>query len=355
MTALLLIAGGIILLVILALIYRIFTLVSIAKGTTGKKAGMSNRVNAILFPITLVVGFGAIFWYSGVAKDYFLPEAASVHGKEIDFMFWTSMAIIFVAFLVTHILLFVFPYKYQYKENTKGFFYPHNDRLEVVWTVVPAIVMTFLVIYGYVVWRDVTAPAPDDSLEVEIVGKQFNWIVRYAGPDGELGRYDYKKIDATNTLGIDFRDPKSIDDFVPREIHLPKGKNVLLRIRARDVLHSVFMPHFRVKMDAVPGMPTKFWFTPTLTTEEMRQKLSEEPAWQEIDPKTGEPRFKNFNYELACTEICGGGHFAMRMVIVVSEPDEFEAWYNSQESWASKNLDYLSTLEIPGLDVANIK
>jgi len=355
MTTLLLITGGILFLAILSLVYRILTLVSIAKGKQKKTATTSNKVNAILFPLFFVVGMGLTVWYSDIAKDYFLPEAASIHGKEIDSLFWISMAIIGFAFIVTHILLFWFPFKYQYKDNKPAYFYPHNNTLEVFWTIVPAVVMTVLVIYGLFTWNEITSPAPEESLQVEIVGKQFNWMVRYGGADQKLGDHDYTKIDATNALGIDFRDANSMDDFVPREIHLPKGKPVKLNIRARDVLHSVFMPHFRVKMDAVPGMPTNFWFTPTLTTQEMREKLSQEPVWQEIDPDTGEPRWKNFNYELACTEVCGGGHFAMRMLIVVEEPEEFNQWYAEQESWASKNMDYLSTLDIPELNLTAIK
>ena len=352
MTSVLLIVGAVLLIVILALIYRIFTLVGIAKGNTKKKVSFSNQVNAILFPIAFVVGFGSMFWYSGIAQKYFLPEAASAHGSEIDFLFWLTMAIIGFAFFATHVLLFWFPFKYQYKESRSAYFYPHNDKLEIIWTIIPALVMTVLVISGYVVWSDVTAPAPQESVAIEIMGKQFNWEVRYGGSDKVLGRHDYKKIDGTNSMGIDFRDPNSIDDFIARDIHLPKGQPVLLNIRSRDVLHSVFMPHFRVKMDAVPGMPTKFWFTPTKTTTEMRAELSNDPVWQEIDPNTGEPRFMNFNYELACTEVCGGSHFAMKKIIVVEEATEFDQWYKEQESWASKNKDYLSSIGINNLDLA---
>ncbi|MEM1137351.1 MAG: cytochrome c oxidase subunit II [Bacteroidota bacterium] len=352
MTSILYIVGAILIVVILALIYRIFTLIGIAKGSSKKNVSLSNRVNALLFPLVFVLGFGSMFWYSGVAQEYFLPESASVHGAEIDYLFWLTMAIIGFAFFATHLLLFWFPFKYQYKEGKSAYFYPHNDKLEIIWTIIPAIVMTILVISGYVVWTDITSPAPQDSLSIEIMGKQFNWEVRYGGTDQVLGRHDYKKIDGTNSMGIDFRDPNSIDDFIARDIHLPKGKPVLLNIRARDVLHSVFMPHFRVKMDAVPGMPTKFWFTPSKTTAEMREILSREPAWQKIDPETGEPRYKNFNYELACTEVCGSGHFAMRKVIIVDEPSDFDNWYKEQESWASKNKDYLSSIGINTLDLA---
>src|SRR5690606_18298201 len=113
-----------------------------------------------------------------------------------------------------------------------------------------------------------------------------------------------------NEFGLDFTDRSSFDDFIPRELYLPKGRPVEIKIRARDVLHSFYLPHFRVKMDAVPGMPTRFGFTPTKTTEEMREE-------------TGNP---DFNYELACAEVCGRGHFSMRMIVVVLEPEEYDKW-----------------------------
>jgi cytochrome c oxidase subunit 2 len=181
---------------------------------------------------------------------------------------------------------------------------------------------------GYRTWSDITAPAPKDAVVLEITGKQFNWIARYPGKDGKLGTYNYKLIDATNEVGIDFSDKSSFDDFLPREIHVPKGKPVQFKIRARDVLHSVFLPHFRQKMDAVPGMPTTFWFTPIYTTEEMKSI-------------TGNP---NFKYELACTEVCGRGHFGMKFLLVVDEPEDFEKWYASQEAFLKKNPDYLANV-----------
>jgi len=128
-----------------------------------------------------------------------------------------------------------------------------------------------------------------------------------------------------NEFGLDLSDKNSFDDFKSLELHLPVNKEILLKIRAKDVLHSVFLPHFRVKMDAVPGMPTQFKFVATLTTQEMRDKLSN----------------PNFNYELACTEICGKGHFSMKMPVVVDDDETYAKWKASQESWLKQNPDYL--------------
>ena len=138
---------------------------------------------------------------------------------------------------------------------------------------------------------------------------------------------------ASNEFGIDFKDSASYDDFMPTELFIPKGHPVLLRIRARDVLHSVFAPHFRLKMDAVPGMPTKFWFIPTKTTSQIREEV-------------GNPEF---NYEIACTEVCGRGHFAMRFIIKVVEQDEYDVWYAEQKSFVEQNKEYVLTKAPEGL------
>lgn len=312
-------------LAILFLIFRIQTMVSVMRGTYQQRVGKSNGINALMLLISMIVGFAAFFWYSGEVTTHYLPRASSEHGLATDRMFWITMGILTFAFVVTNILLFWFAYKYQYREDRKAYFYPENHKLEVIWTTIPAIVMAILVYYGWQEWSKITQPEPPESEVVEIMGRQFNWHVRYPGKDGELGNYHYKLIDATNEMGLDIEDPRNMDDFLPTEIHIPKGRPVLFRIRARDVLHSVYAPHFRLKMDAVPGMPTKFWFKPLKTTQEMRDEL-------------GNP---SFNYELACAEICGRGHFAMRFIIVVDEPDEYERWFRSQRLWSDLNKDYI--------------
>lgn len=143
--------------------------------------------------------------------------------------------------------------------------------------------------------------------------------------DSKLGTHNFKLIDPVNEFGLDLSDKNTFDDFKSLELHIPSGKEILLKIRAKDVLHSVFLPHFRVKMDAVPGMPTQFKFTATKTTQEMREE-------------TGNA---NFNYELACTEICGKGHFSMKMNVIVHTQDEFEEWKKTQEAWLKQNPSYL--------------
>ncbi|WP_420151317.1 cytochrome c oxidase subunit II [Spirosoma sp.] len=279
--------------------------------------GMSNRINAVLFMIFFVVAVIGFIWSFLYAKQFFLPEAASPHGRHTDFLFWLSMGIITVAFIVTNALLFVFAWLYQHKEGRRAAYYPENHKLELIWTVIPAVVMAVLVFTGWRAWRDIMAEAPENAQVFEIVGKQFNWIARYPGVDNnKLGSFNYKLIDNNNETGIDYTDESSFDDFTSTsELHIPVNKPILLKIRARDVLHSVFIPHLRVKMDAVPGMPTRFQFTADKTTDEMRNI-------------TGDP---NFGYEIACTEVCGQGHFSMRIRLIVEDEASWLAWCKEQK------------------------
>ncbi len=319
--------GAVLLLFITFTIFRVLRLVSVARGSDKKGAATTgNKVNSILFMVFLVVMGGLMTWYSVDEFSKYTIPVASEHGVEVDNIFWITMACTGFIFILTHILLFYFSYRYRYDTNKRALFYPDNTKLEVIWTVVPAVVMAVLVFSGWKVWTDITQKAPDNSEVVEITGYQFAWLARYPGQDNQLGDYDYRLIDATNSWGMDFTDRSAFDDFTAMEVHIPKGQPVLFKIRARDVLHSVYVPEFRLKQDAVPGMPTRFWFTPTKSTAEMRAEKN--------DP--------DFNYYIYCTEVCGRGHFSMRLRLVVDEPDEYLAWKTDQKPFLQQNPDYLA-------------
>ncbi len=328
------------------LLFRTSALLAVARGSDEKKGGLLNKFNAAMFLIFFVLGMTLFIWYTFGYKDkYLLPVSASAHGVGTDSMMMWSLAIISVPFVGVSALLFYFSWKYQYREDQKAEFFPDNSKLEMLWTVIPAIVLTILVYNGWKQWTDITnGPSTEEKaknkpVELEIVAQQFQWSVRYPGLDGKLGEHNFKRIDGTNSFGIKVEDKNGLDDFMPipvdaanadkkAEIHIPVGKAVHLKIRAKDVLHSVFAPHFRVKMDAVPGNPTEFWFTPTITTREMRNKLQNQ----------------EFNYEVACTEICGPGHFNMKAVIIVETQEEYDKWYAAQAAkpWTLENKDYVA-------------
>ena len=340
MMSLIVVLGVVLVLAILYMIFRVSNLVGIAKGKKEEKVDSWNSINAGLFIVFMVLSLGVFFWYSfAFFEDYTLP-VASEHGVVTDKLFWITMWITVVAFAIISIIMFVFIYQYQHREGQKAKYFPDNHYLELAWTIIPAIVLAVLIFTGLRAWNDITAPASKEAEVIEIIGQQFAWTTRYPGvKDNELGKNNYKLIDAINEFGLDLTDKNSFDDFKSLELHIPKGKEILLKIRAKDVLHSVFLPHFRVKMDAVPGMPTQFKFIATKTTEEMRAELSN----------------PNFNYELACTEICGKGHFSMKMAVVVEEPEAYEKWKASQEAWLKQNPDYLKKVPDALKEAAMIK
>lgn len=328
MMSFLIFLGVVLILGILYMIFRVGNLIRVAKGKPEQelRVDSSNSVNAALFVVFMVVSLVAFFWYSFAYFDEYTLPIASEHGKKTDSLFWITMGITVIAFSIISIVMFWFIYKYQYSKDRKAKYYPDNHYLELAWTVIPAIVLALLIFTGLRTWNEITSPASKEAEVIELVGQQFAWTARYPGvKDHTLGGYNYKLIDAVNEFGLDLTDKHSFDDFKSLELHLPKGKEILLKIRAKDVLHSVFLPHFRVKMDAVPGMPTQFKFVATKTTEEMRAELNN----------------PNFNYELACTEICGRGHFSMKMPVVVEDEESYERWKATQEAWLKQNPDYM--------------
>jgi cytochrome c oxidase subunit 2 len=301
----------------------------------------TNKWNGILCLIFVALFlFGCVasaFYYENDMLGYGPHISASRHGHSLDKLFNITLFFTGIVFVITHILLFWYAYKYQGKPGRKAMFIPHNNRLEVIWTAVPAVVMAILVIAGLDAWNDVMADVStkENVIEIEATGFQFGWNLRYPGADGKLGTRDFKKTGAKNFLGQDWTDPKNWDDTNPSEIVLPVGKKVRVRITARDVLHNFDLPHFRVKMDAVPGMPTYFVFTPETTTADYRRQLSKYPEYNTpfdpADPSAGK-RWEKFDYELACAELCGKGHFSMRRVVRIVSEDEYKKWLGEQKS-----------------------
>ncbi|HWB62372.1 MAG TPA: cytochrome c oxidase subunit II, partial [Chitinophagales bacterium] len=261
-------------------------------------------------------------------------KAASIHGVQTDRLFNITMLIITVVFVITQVALFYFAYRYNESRTKEAYFYPHNNTLEVIWTIIPTIVLTLLIAMGMYEWFNIfNRDARDkNALVIEVTAKQFNWMIRYSGKDGKFGEriIDTAHVTPTNELGINWEDPHSHDDFMANALYLVKDRPVLMKLGAQDVIHSFYLPHFRVKMDCVPGTPTQFYFTPTMTTEEMRQYLSTQPWWQTINPETGQPRWQTFKYELACAELCGKSHFGMEREVIVVTQKEYDEWLAKQ-------------------------
>jgi len=298
--------------------------VAILKGED-KTRKQNNKINAFFLVGFLVLGLIGVYWchelYYG--KTLFPAGSASVEGEKIDFMFKITTLVTGSIFFVTQILLFYFCFKYQEKDDRKAFYFPHNTKLELLWTTVPAIFLTILVVFGLKFWFKMTGDAPSNAIVIEVTGHQFGWEFRYPGPDGVLGRKNYKLTTSKNPLGVEFDadSTASRDDIhVTTTMHVPVGRPVKLVIGAQDVIHNVGLPHFRMKMDAVPGIPTTMWFTPQYTTSQMKER-------------TGNPKFV---YEISCDQMCGAGHFTMRGIIIVETEAEYNQWLKEQkpEYWS---------------------
>jgi len=313
----LLIALGILVFVVIFQIAKASEYVSVLKGED-KTRKQNNRINGFLLLGFVVFGLiGA--WYCNdlfYKKTLFPHGAASNEAEEYDVMFMITTAVTGVVFVITQIILFWFAFKYQESDNRKAYYFPHNNKLEVIWTTIPAIVLCTLVVFGLRFWFKMTGDAPKNALQIEVTGHQFGWEFRYPGADGVFGKKDYKLTKGANGLGVDFSDPASFDDIhVATTMHVPVNRPVKLIINSQDVIHDVGLSAFRLKMDAVPGIPTTEWFTPKYTTEEMKVR-------------TGNP---DFVYEISCDQMCGKGHFSMRGVIIVESEADYNKWLSTQK------------------------
>ena len=416
------------------------------------------RMNANLW-LLFMIGFFASVIYLYVAYGDYAPPPASEHGVALDWLMSFNIWIITVVFFLVNLLLFYFAYKYAYDKDRKATFFAHDNRLELIWTVIPSIVLAVIIIYGLQTWNAMTGDASAEALRIEVYSKQFDWTARYAGNDGEFGQSNYNLITPLNPLGIitsegvedamteiegqiaalegDLAMEKGLllaerarleesiakddhghghgdhddhadhghddhadhghddhadhdhgdhgweatakariaeidhilehdadllliltdaqieakqdkvkrlkrhrqriaeiesftfengmssfdtgrdDQVVKGEFHLPVGEEVEFVFRSRDVIHSAFMPHFRAQMNTVPGVPTRFKMTPTITTDSMRTILD--------DP--------DFNYVLLCNKVCGAAHFNMKMDVIVESREDYEAWLEQQDAF----------------------
>lgn len=248
-----------------------------------------------------------------------MPPLASTHGGQIDSLIgWIHifMAILFVgwgAFLVY--VLVRFRKSRNPVADYKGVTSHRSTYLEIGVAVVEAVL---LIGFAIPLWtaRVDALPPENEALIVEVTGEQFAWNVHYAGPDGVFGRKDVSLLDLqTNPLGIDRNDPAAKDDVsIVNQLFLPVNRPIIVRLRSKDVIHSFGVPEFRVKQDAIPGLTIPIWFNPNVTTAQMRAQTGNE----------------NFEYEIACAQLCGIGHARMRGIVTVLSAPEFQTWMDER-------------------------
>ena len=304
----------------------------------------------LMFAFLVFIYLVTIFSFVSYTK-VLLPEAASEHGGTYDRLFFISFALIMIVQIITQALLHYFSFKYRGLKDTKASFITHDNKLEFIWTIIPAIVLFGLILYGMSTWSQIMNFEEDEeALVIELYAQQWNWKARYAGQDNVLGDANVRFLndyDGRNTVGIDSSDPNGLDDVVvTQEFHLPVDRKVIFKFRSQDVLHSAYMPHFRAQMNCVPGMITQFSFTPTITTADMRMnadvvdkvnrinKIRYENS-QELIAK-GEESLDpyQFDYLLLCAKICGSSHYNMQMKIIVESKKDFEKWIDQQQTFS---------------------
>jgi cytochrome c oxidase subunit 2 len=238
--------------------------------------------------------------YLFIAQPFWFPPLASVHGADIDSVFMTVLVVTGIAFIVVQGLLGYFVARYGSRGTERAAYWHDNPKAEAFLLITTAVILTILVFMGQRVWASIYfTDVPQNALTIQVTGEQFQWSFHYAGPDGTFGRTDNSLISSTNNIGLDKDDPAAKDDvFSLGVMHLPVNRPIRVRLRSKDVIHSFFLPNLRVKQDAVPGMSIEIWFTPT---------------------KTGD-------FEVACAELCGLGHYRMKAALTIESEQEFNKW-----------------------------
>ena len=318
MTILILIAVilGITVLVKLMNIVQLSTQVSGYEETEDDQIKENNYAGIGLM-LFMIIGLSLTVLMIVSYRPHLLPVAASEHGVGLDKLLNINWIVIGFVFFITQITLFYFAHKYRHTKGKVAYFYPMNHKLEIVWTAIPTIVLSILIVTGLQEWHKILMTEKKDAVNVQVYGYQFAWITRYSGKDNTLGKSNYKLITDENPLGLETSDPAMKDDVYTtgNEMHIPVGQEIKFQFNARDVIHSAYFPHFRAQMNLVPGMNTFFTFKPTITTEEMRKITKND----------------KFDYVLLCNKVCGVAHYTMKMTVVVDTPEDFKKWLRKQK------------------------
>ncbi len=236
---------------------------------------------------------------------WWLPRNVNMFGHDVDFLFYIILFLTGVAFIGVFFAMILFLIKYRYRPGVPAIHTHGNNALEVVWTTIPAFIFLALAIYGNEQWSKMRRQTPPaNALPVAVVGEQFGWNVRYPGPDGKLGKMVAAKISKENPFGIDLADSAGLDDFTTyNELVFPVGRPVRLYLGSKDVIHAFYVPEFRLYQDMVPGRVYDF-------------------VWLKAEA-TG-------NFQLACNQLCGQGHYKMFGKLSVVPELDYETWAKSK-------------------------
>jgi cytochrome c oxidase subunit II len=364
----------------IAQLARVYELTSRLRGKREEDISPAdNRMNANLMWVFLIAYFAFFLWLVVAYGDKMLPVSASAHGVETDWLMDFNWVILLIAFVLTNVLLFAFAAKYVYSKDRRAFWQPHNNKLELIWTVIPAAVLAVIIIYGLTTWNKITSPASADAVVVELYAKQFDWTARYPGADGQLGATDFRLINGTNPLGIVTRESVAerlaeMDDEIAEleetlanailpdarmaemrdqmeriqrhkarilnlrtvmemdiesngaaSLYLAGGDDVVvkefvlpLRQEAKILIRSRDVIHSAY----IPHMRSQMNAVPGLTTQ---MKMT--PIISTDSMRTHVMKDDAFDFILLCNKICGSSHYNMQMPLTVVTAGEYDAWY----------------------------
>jgi len=351
MTSLLVIIVVVLLAVALWQLTKIFDLTQVESVLDNSQVANDDDNNVQGYLMFGFLAFIYIFTIYGVFAwgPLVLQTPASEHGSLIDNLMNITWVLIFIVQAITQVLLHYFAFKYRGKKDQKALYFADNNKLEAIWSVIPAIVLAGLILFGLYAWTNIMFIDEDeDTVVIELYAQQFKWTARYAGADNVLGKANVRLIEGVNTLGVDLSDPYGQDDVVVSELHIPKGKKIHFKMRSQDVLHSAYMPYFRAQMNCVPGMVTEFAFTPIYTTSEyqslpyMIEKVANINAIRTKKSialvAKGESALDTytFDYLLLCNKICGASHYNMQMKIIVDTPEDYKKWLSDKATLLSE-------------------
>ena len=262
-----------------------------------------------LLVIIWLITFASAFFFIAKA-NWWLPTGASAAAAGIDHHFTVTFVLMGAVFVAAQVFLGFFVWKYRERNRSTRAQYTHgNNAMEIAWTVLTLVLFVGLNWASRPLWASERFDAAKaDATRVEVTGMQFQWYFRYPGPDGKFGATKPELIDpsagAESAVGLDPADPASKDDVVMGTMYVPVNREVEVILRAHDVIHSFFVPSMRFKKDAVPGMAIHMHFTPIATGD----------------------------YEIACAELCGLGHYKMHGMLKVVSQQEYDQWLAAREA-----------------------
>ncbi|MFN4884704.1 MAG: cytochrome c oxidase subunit II [Bacteroidota bacterium] len=339
-----------------------------------------NKMNASLWLVWMFVFFCATI-YLYIKYGNYLPESASEHGVAMDQLMLVNIALITVVFFIVNFFLFYFAWKYQYKKGNKAKFFAHDNRLEMLWTLVPGVTLAFIIVYGLITWNAITGPASADAIQIEVYSRQFDWTVRYSGDDKTFGASSFNLISSSNPLGLisaegireKLEEIEGDIENLESQIKANESDHLLPESYVKSLEDRVYRlkRHKQRIMDLdeteVNGLSTwETGFDDKVVKGEMHIPVNKEVEFifrsqdvihsaymphfrAQMNTVPGTPtRFKmkptittaemrnklgdsNFDYILLCNKVCGAAHFNMQMKIVVETEEEYNAWLAAQK------------------------